>query len=395
MKTPNILVIDDDPAILRLLHEVLAAKAGYNVIVAEGGAQAARLFREGRIDVVLAEVRTPDSPDREVVDGLQLARFRPQILAMAADATEENLAKARRLGARSLILKPFDDLSILEAEIEKAVQTAASIDAKQPETVDTQAPRIEPSERQGAQAKAVKARSVPPRPARVEPVRPAAAEGHAPSAPVQQARSRIPAELENILRTATTLDAASLRLQVPIVCLQTVEEQEAIEVLRTLAKELSREFYVWSAARGLVGASGASLGEIYNNSVRALEFIRHQQQQALFVLVDFRPYLEDALIVRTLREMVLEGQTARLTVVLTAPLFLIPPELESACARFDWPATDRIDLSVLINEIRSSLEQLGNRPRSLGSSEHKDLLDKLRGLPVARARFEIARHLMR
>jgi hypothetical protein len=198
----------------------------------------------------------------------------------------------------------------------------------------------------------------------------------------------------NILRTATTLDAAKLELQVPVICLQTAEEREAIETLQALAKELNREFYVWSAAQGLMGTSGVSLGEIYNEPVRALEFIRHQQQQGLFVLVDFRPFLEDALIVRTLREMVMEGQTARLTVVLTAPLLLVPPELETASARFDWPSVERIDLAVLIDEVRSSLEQNGNRPRKLRGSESKELLDKLRGLPVARARFEIARCLL-
>jgi hypothetical protein len=113
------------------------------------------------------------------------------------------------------------------------------------------------------------------------------------------------------------------------------------------------------------------------------------------VLVDFRPFLEDALIVRTLREMVIEGQTARLTVVITAPLLLVPPELESASARFDWPAAERIDHSVLIDEVRSSLEQNGNLLRTLSGSETKELLDRLRGLPIARARFEIARCLLR
>ena len=98
---------------------------------------------------------------------------------------------------------------------------------------------------------------------------------------------------------------------------------------------------------------------------------------------------------RSLREMVMEGQTARLTVVLTAPRLVVPPELETACARFDWPATERIDLPALIDEVRSSLEQNGNQPRVLEDAEQKELLDKLSGLPAARARFEIARCLVR
>jgi len=204
----------------------------------------------------------------------------------------------------------------------------------------------------------------------------------------------MPAELETIFRAATSFDTGKMRMQVPIVCLQTWEEKGAIAALRRLAGELQREFYVWSAARGLIQDGGQGMGEMYRDAARALQYIRRQKNNGLYVLADFRPSLDDRTVVRVLREMVMEMETARLMLVLTAPRLPAPPELAQACVGFDWPAGGGVDLLGLYQEVVAEVAASTGHVVRLDPQSRDALLKRVREMPAGRARFEIARLLM-
>ena len=210
----------------------------------------------------------------------------------------------------------------------------------------------------------------------------------------EEAIPEMPADLEAIFRMATSFDTGRMRMQVPIVCLQTWEERGAIAALRRLATELHREFFVWSAARGLVKDGGQAMGETYRDAGRTLEFIRRQKNNGLFVLADFRPCLDDKTVVRVLREMVMDLETSRLMLVLTSPRLPAPPELAQACATFDWPAGGGSDLKGLYEEVVAEVIASTGRAVRLDSQSRDALLERVKEMPAGRARFEIARHLM-
>jgi CheY-like chemotaxis protein len=555
----NVLVIDDDPNILKLLKELLSGKPQYNLLVAADGKTAARCFAENKVDVVLTDIHMPGFTGIELMADMQKINFKPEILVMTANATPENVEKARAIGARSLVLKPFDNLDVVEEEIQKAVRAAAEAAAEKgggqakaapqaaapaptpapaaaaappqapaaapaapaasapaaapaaptptgaaaptPPAATPPAPRATPKAPPAAQAPA--AASAPaaapvaaaaPSPAAAPPpgatVRmdmpeidswkdslvgnqtpdpggsvaraggaeladqmeggapPASAPGSgegaasktmaaraeaarasalgkvpappattpaAPSAPaVSPAESTpstapapavhneahaesildIPSDLESVFRATADLDAGKMKMQVPIVCLQTWEEQGAIATLRVLAGELKRDFHVWSAARGIVRAEGQEMGEMYRNPNRALEFIRRQKNNGLYILADFRQCLEDRTVVRTLREMVMEGETVKAFLVLTDPRMAIPPELQPACVSFDWPASDGADLTALYEEVMAEVSASTGKAIRLDQSAREKLLNSVKEMPAGRARFEIARVLM-
>jgi len=204
----------------------------------------------------------------------------------------------------------------------------------------------------------------------------------------------MPADLEAIFRMATSFDTGRMRMQVPIVCLQTWEERGAIAALRRLATELHREFFVWSAARGLVKEGGQAMGETYRDAGRTLEFIRRQKNNGLYVLADFRPCLDDKTVVRVLREMVMDLETSRLMLVLTSPRLPAPPELAQSCATFDWPAGGDSNLKGLYEEVVAEVIASTGRAVRLDSQSRDALLERVKEMPAGRARFEIARHLM-
>src|SRR3989442_11864813 len=164
MDTYNLLIIDDDPNIRKLLNELLAGRPEFRLLIAGDGKDAVRQFAENRIDIVLTDTHMPGFTGLELKTDMKKINFKPEILVMTANATPENVETARRIGARSVILKPFDDLEVIEAEINKAASAA----------------RAARGQARGS-APAPPTPHVAPAPAAVRPA-PAQSAGHAPAA---------------------------------------------------------------------------------------------------------------------------------------------------------------------------------------------------------------------
>ncbi|HXH27859.1 MAG TPA: response regulator, partial [Candidatus Polarisedimenticolia bacterium] len=124
MPSLNVLVIDDDPNIRKLLLELLSGKPEYRVLIAGDGREAVACFAKEKIDVVLTDIHMPGFTGLELMADMQKIKVKPEILVMTANGTPENVEKARQIGARSIILKPFDNLDVVEGEIEKAARAA-------------------------------------------------------------------------------------------------------------------------------------------------------------------------------------------------------------------------------------------------------------------------------
>src|SRR2546428_10505607 len=126
----NLLVIDDDPNIRNLLTDLLRGRPDLNLLIAGSGPEAVQHFATSRIDLVLTDIHMPGFTGLELMDDMKKINFKPEILVMTANATPENVETARKLGARSVILKPFDDLEVIEAEINKALRAVKTARAR-------------------------------------------------------------------------------------------------------------------------------------------------------------------------------------------------------------------------------------------------------------------------
>jgi hypothetical protein len=235
-----------------------------------------------------------------------------------------------------------------------------------------------------------------PRPSPVEPVKPtppvpaepAEANSEPESSPTGE--SPIPIELESIFRTSAGLAAGKLQVQVPIVCLQTWQEDLAIDSLRRMAATVSREFHTWSATRGIVKEKDKAMGEMYCDPMRALEFIRRQKKDGLYALLDFSSCFRDPRVVRTLREIVTAGESARAMLVLVAPSIAVPAELQHFCRSFDWPDAPAPDLDGILEEVRREVGQRAGADLDIDPETRRLLFERVKEMPAGRARFEFA-----
>jgi len=106
-RPPRILIVDDDPSVVRALSEALAAD-GFGCAGAGTATEAAALGGREPFDAVVADVRLPDGSGLDVVRRLQAAWGRIPAVVMTGWAEPAVLSEASRLRPAELLTKPVD-----------------------------------------------------------------------------------------------------------------------------------------------------------------------------------------------------------------------------------------------------------------------------------------------
>jgi two-component system, OmpR family, KDP operon response regulator KdpE len=101
----NILIVEDDPSIRKLVR-VNLAKRGYTVSEAEDGHKAMALFQEVPVDLVLLDLMMPGLSGVDVCTWIR-ARSSVPIIVMSARLEEDLKVAALDAGADDYVTKPF------------------------------------------------------------------------------------------------------------------------------------------------------------------------------------------------------------------------------------------------------------------------------------------------
>jgi two-component system, OmpR family, KDP operon response regulator KdpE len=117
----TVLVVDDDPQILRALRISLNAH-GYRVLTASDGASALRAADEGP-DVIVLDLGLPDRDGVDVITGLRRVTTAP-ILVLSARLDSADKVRALDAGADDYVTKPFGTDEFL-ARLRAAVRRSA------------------------------------------------------------------------------------------------------------------------------------------------------------------------------------------------------------------------------------------------------------------------------
>jgi DNA-binding response OmpR family regulator len=115
MAQVTVLVIDDDPVILKLL-EVNFEMEGFRVLTATDGGEGLRQARTKRPDVVISDIMMPK------VDGLELAtalKGDPEtedlpVILLSARAQAGDVQKGLEVGVEEYVTKPFDPFELVD-----------------------------------------------------------------------------------------------------------------------------------------------------------------------------------------------------------------------------------------------------------------------------------------
>ncbi|MBA3955263.1 MAG: response regulator [Acidimicrobiia bacterium] len=111
----RVLVVDDDPVILKLL-QVNFEMEGYLVTTAADGVKGLQAAREERPDVIISDVMMPHMNGLELVAALGADAMTGAIpiILLSARAQETDVNDGLHAGADDYVTKPFDPLELID-----------------------------------------------------------------------------------------------------------------------------------------------------------------------------------------------------------------------------------------------------------------------------------------
>jgi len=118
----RVMIVDDDPTILSLVKEVVSMVPGVKVFTASNPADAMKMAVGESIDIIFTDVHMPGVTGLEMIQDFISLQRTPEVVVMTAFPSGEIATQAMEVGASALLSKPFEDISLVEMELDKAIK---------------------------------------------------------------------------------------------------------------------------------------------------------------------------------------------------------------------------------------------------------------------------------
>jgi two-component system KDP operon response regulator KdpE len=133
----NILVVDDDPVMVKLISKVLTKK-GYKVLESNNGQDALRILYHNKPDLVLLDVVMPEMDGWQTCSRIRdISPTLPIIMLTGQRKTEEDVVRGLDYGADDYLIKPVGNKELVarvQAMLRRAEQPS-SVEEKGKEAV--------------------------------------------------------------------------------------------------------------------------------------------------------------------------------------------------------------------------------------------------------------------
>ena len=177
-----------------------------------------------------------------------------------------------------------------------------------------------------------------------------------------------------------------LASRVAMVGIESREEARALEVVRDAALKAQRGrnwgIFQWTVTEGLgrvdvdLGGSQKTLAQ----PEQLLKHIRATTMAGIYVLLDFHPYLDNPMFVRTLKDIAQDYKKCARTIVLISHEMKLPQELEHLAARFKMSLPTRQERHAIVMRMaREWAQQKGGMPK-IDVKVVERMVDNLGGL---------------
>jgi ATPase family protein associated with various cellular activities (AAA) len=179
-----------------------------------------------------------------------------------------------------------------------------------------------------------------------------------------------------------------LASRVPLVIIESREEGRVIELVRDAALKAQRGrnwgVFQWTVTDGLERVD-VNMGGPQRTLAEPEQLLRHVKatpMAGIYVLLDFHPYLENPLFVRTLKDIAQGYPKCERTIVLVSAEVKLPPELEHLASHFSVKLPDRQERHAIVMRLAREWGRQNNAMPRIDVKAVEKLVDNLGGLPI-------------
>ena len=113
-KSANLLLVDDDPSLLKLLGMRLSSE-GFKVTTAESGPEALKTLQKEKLDLVISDLRMDEMDGMALFDEIQKAHPNMPVIILTAHGSIPDAVAATQRGVFSFLTKPVDKDALYKA----------------------------------------------------------------------------------------------------------------------------------------------------------------------------------------------------------------------------------------------------------------------------------------
>jgi len=117
----NVLIVDDDPAILRVFERV-AKEHDWTFMTARSGTEAIEHLGTHRFELVVMDIMLPGYSGLQVFEYMRQNSINSEVVIITGVGTIETAVSAIKGGAYDYLTKPFDDIEKVVIVMEKAME---------------------------------------------------------------------------------------------------------------------------------------------------------------------------------------------------------------------------------------------------------------------------------
>lgn len=119
----TLLIIDDDDVVRASLAAYLE-DSGFYVLQASNGEQGLRIFEQAQPDLVICDLRMPHIGGLDIIRQLSERGTSVPVIVVSGAGVMSDAVEALRLGAADYLIKPLEDLAVLEHSVHRALDRA-------------------------------------------------------------------------------------------------------------------------------------------------------------------------------------------------------------------------------------------------------------------------------
>lgn len=123
-KSASLLLVDDDPSLLKLLGMRLSSE-GFKVTTAESGSEALKILQKEKLDLVISDLRMDEMDGMALFDEVQKAHPNMPVIILTAHGSIPDAVAATQRGVFSFLTKPVDKDALYKA-IDEALALSSS-----------------------------------------------------------------------------------------------------------------------------------------------------------------------------------------------------------------------------------------------------------------------------